>query len=86
LAINKNIPLIGIVAAMASRDHPNCGSNARHWMCEANADALRARKISVPEGQGAGIFWVPLWTGAVGDVRVYLSGEIFLKFGIWCFS
>ncbi|MEI9925773.1 MAG: hypothetical protein WDN50_22285 [Bradyrhizobium sp.] len=25
------ISAIGIVAAMASRDHPNCAANARHW-------------------------------------------------------
>ena len=43
-------------------------------MCEANADALRARKNSVvPEGQGAGIFWLVLRTGAVGDTDMGLS-------------
>ena len=67
--------MIGGVIVVASRDHPNCAVATRViGFCEANADALRFRKNSVtPGGQGVGIFWVLLWSGAAGDVNVGLS-------------
>jgi hypothetical protein len=79
---NKNVwrsikifPVIGGVVTIAPRDHPNCAVAMRVvGFCEANVDALRPRKNSVaPEGQGVGIFWILLWTGAADDVNVGLS-------------
>jgi hypothetical protein len=38
-----------------------------------NVDAHSIRKNSVaPQGQGAGIFWILLWTGVARDVNVGL--------------